>query len=144
MIGPIVDSAGLLLVAMVERMLKNSRLQAIICTADLGRAERFYSGLLGLDLIGRSQGALVYRIGGTELRVSPVPDLTPSEHTVVGFAVDDLDSILDEITSKGIELELFPNFPHDRRGILNIPGGDRVAWFRDPDGNLLSVVQYSA
>lgn len=128
----------------IQVMLKDSKLQAIVCTANIGRAETFYSDVLGLDLIGHSHGALVYSVGGTELRVSPVPETSPSAHTVVGFSVDDLDAVIDGLVKKGIALERFPNFPQDARGVLDIPGGDRVAWFRDPDGNRLSIVCYAS
>ncbi len=124
-------------------MLSNSRLQTIICTTDIQRAERFYSGILGLAFSGRSQGALVYSVGGADLRISPVLELSRSIHTVAGFAVPDLDATVKWLGEKGIALEKFPEFPHDERGILSIPGGDKVAWFRDPDGNLLSAVEFS-
>lgn len=125
-------------------MFKDARLQTIICTTDLERAERFFSDTLDLRLGGRSHGALVYNVGGSDLRVSPVPEMVPSEHTVVGFAVEDIRKTISELAAKGIEFERFPHFPQDEDGILSIAGGDMVAWFRDPDGNLLSVVQYSA
>ncbi len=124
-------------------MFKDARLQTIICTTDLERAERFFSDTLDLRLGGRSHGALVYNVGGSDLRVSPVPEMVPSEHTVVGFAVEDIRKTISELAAKGIEFERFPQFPQDEDGILSIPGGDMVAWFRDPDGNLLSVVEYS-
>jgi catechol 2,3-dioxygenase-like lactoylglutathione lyase family enzyme len=62
---------------------------------------------------------------------------------VLGFAVADIRAVIHHLNSQGVELERFPNFPHDENGILHIPGGDQVAWFRDPDGNLLSVVEYA-
>ncbi len=125
-------------------MFKDARLQTIICTTDIERAERFFSDTLDLRLGGRSHGALVYIVGGSDLRVSPVPEMTPSEHTVVGFAVNDIRKTIRELAAKGIDFDRFPQFPQDADGILSIPGGDMVAWFRDPDGNLLSVVQYAA
>lgn len=118
-------------------------MQAIVCTEDIGRAEDFFSNVLGLELVGRSNGALVYSVGGTDLRVSPVPETSPSEHTIVGFAVDDLDEVVRVLVAKGIVTERFANFSQDPRGVLEIPGGDRVAWFRDPDGNLFSIVEYA-
>jgi catechol 2,3-dioxygenase-like lactoylglutathione lyase family enzyme len=124
-------------------MLANSRLQAIIWTADIGKAEHFYSNVLGLTFVKKSHGALVYCVNGVDLRVSPVPRTTAAEHTVLGFSVEDIRAVVSELNSQGIELEKFTNFPHDENGILKIPGGDLVAWFRDPDGNLLSVVEYA-
>ena len=123
-------------------MLSNSRLQPIICTTRLEDAEKFYRDLLGLELKKKSEGALVFDVGGSDLRVSPVPSLTPSEHTVMGFAVSDVSSVVAELTQSGLRFERFDGFPHGPDGILKTPDGSRVAWFRDPDGNLLSVVQF--
>ena len=125
-------------------MLTNAKLQTIVCTAEIGRAERFYTNVLKLNYVGKSHGALVYVVSGAELRVSPVPAKSPTEHTVLGFAVNDLQAIVKQLKAEGVAMEYFPNFPQDEEGILKIPGGDQVAWFRDPDGNLLSVVEYAA
>lgn len=124
-------------------MLASSKLQTIICTSRLADAERFYSDVLGLSLKGRSHGALVYDVGGGDLRVSPVPSMAPSVHTVVGFAIPDLSAVISALSARGIQWERFPGFPHDDTGILLLPDGAKVAWFRDPDGNLLSIVQYA-
>ena len=66
-----------------------------------------------------------------------------NHHTVLGFAVEDIDSIVDEFEKRALKAERFPNFQHDERGVCRAPDGTRVVWFRDPDGNLLSVVQYA-
>jgi catechol 2,3-dioxygenase-like lactoylglutathione lyase family enzyme len=124
-------------------MLASARLQTIICSSRLPEAEHFYSSILGLPLKSRSLGALVYEVGGGTLRVSPVPSTRPSEHTVAGFAVTDLERVAAGLEKRGIEWERFPGFPHDERGFLRAPDGSTVAWFRDPDGNLLSIVQFA-
>jgi catechol 2,3-dioxygenase-like lactoylglutathione lyase family enzyme len=124
-------------------MLAAARLQTLVWTADPVRAERFYSEALGLPLRGRSLGALVYEVGGGELRVSPVPSTEPSAHTVAGFAVPDVDVVAEALAARGLAFERFPGFQHDDRGLWRAPDGTRVFWFRDPDGNLLSVVQYA-
>jgi predicted enzyme related to lactoylglutathione lyase len=108
----------------------------------MAEAEKFYSEVLGLSLRGRPHGAAVYDVGGGELRVSPVPSTKPSKHTVLGFAVADVDAVIDELHRRGIATERFAHLTHDAKGILLTPEGARVAWLRDPDGNLLSVVQY--
>ena len=123
-------------------MFASAKLQAIICTSNIQRAEQFYGDALGLPLQSRALGALVYDVGGTSLRVSPVPSTRPSEHTVLGFAVPDLASAITVLRERGVTFERFPGFPHDESGVVSAPDGSRVAWFRDPDGNLLSVVQY--
>ncbi|HEX4946938.1 MAG TPA: VOC family protein [Blastocatellia bacterium] len=124
-------------------MLAQAKLQTIVWTSDIDQAEHFYTHILGLPLIKRSHGALVYCVNGSDLRVSPVPHTSPSAHTVLGFAVADIRTVIRHLNAQAVELERFPNFPQDENGILHLPGGDQVAWFRDPDGNLLSVVEYA-
>lgn len=124
-------------------MLAKARLQTLVLTSDVERARKFYTETLRLRLIGESLGALVYDVGGSDLRVSPVPTTRPSEHTVFGFAVDDLNEAVTEMAVRGLQSERIPGIPHDERGIVTVPDGSRVIWFRDPDGNLFSVVQYA-
>ncbi|MBW8816458.1 MAG: VOC family protein [Caulobacterales bacterium] len=123
-------------------MLSAARLQTLVLTSDAVRAGRFYTDVLGLRLVGQSLGALLYDVGGADLRVSPVPSTAPSEHTVLGFAVESLDDAISDLKARGVRFERFANFPHDEDGAVAAPDGSRVIWFRDPDGNLLSVVQY--
>ncbi len=122
--------------------LAGARLQTLVWTADVARSEDFYSNRVGLDLIGRSHGALVYRIGEGVLRVSPVPSTASSEHTVFGFEVDDMDAAAEFLRHANVQVERFPGFAQDERGIWTAGDGTRVLWFRDPDGNLISVVRY--
>jgi catechol 2,3-dioxygenase-like lactoylglutathione lyase family enzyme len=123
-------------------MLASAHLQTIVWTSRLPEAEHFYGELLGLPLLGRSHGALVFDVGGSHLRVSPVPSTQPSLHTVVGFAVQDVGAVVARLVAQGLVMERFPGFAHDDSGVVVTPDGARVAWFRDPDGNLLSIVQY--
>lgn len=124
-------------------MLASSRLQTIVWTSRLDEAERFYGGVLGLTCTGRSHGALIYDVGGGDLRVSPVPTTQPSAHTVLGFAVTNLSATVKWLIERGVGFERFAGLPHDSAGLLRTPDGAQVVWFRDPDGNLLSVVQYA-
>lgn len=125
-------------------MLAAARLQTIVCTLNLAMADDFYGRVLGLRHLGTSEGASVYDVGGADLRVSPVPQLVPSEHTVVGFSVPELAAAMELLSARGVEWVRFPGLPHDASGALTTPGGARVAWMRDPDGNLLSIVQYAS
>jgi catechol 2,3-dioxygenase-like lactoylglutathione lyase family enzyme len=125
-------------------MLRNSKLQSIIWTSRIAEAETFYRDVLGLTLRTRSDGALVFDVGGSDLRVAPVPSTAPSEHTVMGFAVGDVDAAIASLSSRGVVFERFPGFRHAANGTVISPGGAKVAWFRDPDGNILSVVQFPA
>jgi len=125
-------------------MLSNSKLQSIIWTSRIAEAEVFYRDVLGLSLRGKSDGALVFDVGGGDLRVSPIPSTVPGEHTVLGFSVTDIESAIAFLTARGVVLERFPGFPHEANGVVMTPDRARVAWFRDPDGNILSVVQFPA
>lgn len=124
-------------------MLEHARLQTIVWTADRERARRFYGEVLGLPFKGESHGALVYDVGGSELRVSLVPSTEPSVHTVLGFAVPDIATVAAALAAAGLAFERFPNFNQDARGVWRAPDGAQVLWLRDPDGALLSVVQYA-
>jgi catechol 2,3-dioxygenase-like lactoylglutathione lyase family enzyme len=123
-------------------MLTSARLQTLVWTSDTERAGAFYGGVLGLRQTGTSHGALVYEVGGGELRVSPVPKTAPSEHTVLGFAVEDVEAVAQALAAKGVAAERFAGFDHDPLGVWRAPDGTQVVWFRDPDGNLLSAVRY--
>lgn len=125
-------------------MLTHSKLQSIIWTSRIAEAESFYRDVLGLTLRTRSDGALVFDVGGSDLRVSPVPSTTRGEHTVMGFAVTDLEGAMAGLRARGVVFERFDGVPHDENGTVISPDGARVAWFRDPDGNILSVVQFPA
>ncbi len=85
----------------------------------------------------------MFDVNGGDLRVSPVPSTEPSEHTVLGFSVPDVDSAVDFLRKRQVAIERFDGLPHDGNAISTTPEGSRVVWFRDPDGNLLSVVQYA-
>jgi len=123
-------------------MLSHSKLQSIIWTSRIAEAEAFYRDILGLTVKARADGAVVFDVGGADLRVSPVPSTRPSEHTVLGFAVPDVDEVVAHLQDTGVAMERFAQFRHAANGVLMTPDGSRVAWFRDPDGNLLSVAQF--
>src|SRR5262245_5652994 len=98
-------------------MLTNAKLQAIVCSSNLVEARRFYGEVLQLPSKGSSVGAEVFDVGGVALRVSPVPASTPSEHTVLGFAVPDVIAVAEWLHAKGVQFERFPSFSHDALGI---------------------------
>ena len=123
-------------------MLEAAKLQTLVLTTSPERARAFYSDVLGLPLIGTSDGALVFRVGDGDLRVSPVPSFTASDHTVFGFAVEDLGATMRELAGSGVEFARIEGLPHADDGSFKTPDGSRVAWFRDPDDNLVSIVQY--
>jgi catechol 2,3-dioxygenase-like lactoylglutathione lyase family enzyme len=122
-------------------MLAKAKLQSIVLCARIADAETFYRDTLGLTLRAKSDGTLVFEVGGGDLRIGHVASVEPSEHTVVGFSVPDLDAVIAGLSARGVTIERFDKFEHEPSGALRTPDGARVAWIRDPDGNLLSVVQ---
>jgi|SRR5580698_4875341 catechol 2,3-dioxygenase-like lactoylglutathione lyase family enzyme len=112
----------------------------VICTRNRELATAFYRDTLGLVLVHEDRLAAVFNIGGITLRISTVADFSPHGHTILGFCVPDVRSTVNALREKGVAFNLYPNFPQDELGILALPGGTVcVAWFRDPDGNVLSV-----
>ncbi|MHB8499473.1 MAG: VOC family protein [Candidatus Acidiferrales bacterium] len=112
----------------------------IICTRDRARTTAFYRDTLGLSLAYEDNFAAVFNIGGVTLRVSIVADFTPHEHTILGFNVPDVAAAVKALRENGVTFNLYPRFHQDELGIWTAPGGTvRVAWFQDPDGNVLSV-----
>jgi hypothetical protein len=112
----------------------------IICTRDRVRAATFYRETLGLAFAYEDKLAAVFDCGGITLRISVVPDFTPHEHTVLGFRVPDVVAVVKALREKGVAFNIYEGFPQDELGIVMLPGGAiRVAWFKDPDGNVLSV-----
>ena len=124
--------------------LASARLQTLVWSSDIERSREFYGRILELPLSGENYGALIYTVGPGTLRVSPVPSTRPSEHTVFGFDVEDVASVVAELTAAGVQFERFDGFSHDANGVWTAPDGTNVAWFRDPDGNLISLVRYAA
>jgi catechol 2,3-dioxygenase-like lactoylglutathione lyase family enzyme len=122
-------------------MLRNSRAVAFVTVTDLDRARAFYEGVLDLEVVSQDVFAVMAQAGGVTLRISRAPVVVPAPYTVAGFEVDDIDAIVDGLTGRGVAFERYPFFgaAQDDRGVWTAPGGARVAWFKDPDGNLLSV-----
>ncbi len=123
-------------------MLQQAKLQSIILTTNMTASEAYYRDLLGLKPVGRFDGALVFKVGGGDLRICPVPSHEATEHTVLGFAVNNVAAEVDAQHRKGITFERLVGTPCENTGIFTTPDGSKVAWFRDSEGNLLSVVEY--
>ncbi len=123
-------------------MLGAKRLIAFAGTRDAGRAKTFYRDTLDLQLLSEDEFALTFDAVGTMLRVSIVPELTPARFTVLGWEVENIREALHALAAKGVLFERFGFLPQDDVGIWTAPDGDQVAWFKDPDGNLLSISQH--
>jgi catechol 2,3-dioxygenase-like lactoylglutathione lyase family enzyme len=121
--------------------LEHADLVAFVPTTDLARARDFYVGTLGLSCIEDTPIACVVDAHGTTLRVTAVEQLTPQPFTVLGWLVDDISEHVAGLANRGVVFQRFGGLDQDALGIWRTPGGDRVAWFRDPDENLLSLTQ---
>jgi catechol 2,3-dioxygenase-like lactoylglutathione lyase family enzyme len=119
--------------------LGDARIVSFVGVSDLDVAERFYRGVLGLTLEDARPFALVADTGATQLRITAVGVVQPASHTVLGWQVDDLEGAIDELVGRGVELSRYDGLQQDERGIWTAPGGARIAWFHDPDGNTLSL-----
>jgi len=116
---------------------------AFLLTKDKGRAKAFYAETLGLTFVRDDGFALVFNANGVMLRISEMKDFTPQKGTTLGWEVDDLPAAIRELARRGIQFERF-GMPQDELGIWTAPGGDQIAWFKDPDGNLLSLSRHVA
>ena len=122
-------------------MLADFNLMAFLATTDAARARAFYEGVLGLRFVFEDDFAVVYDIKGVEFRLQKLRELTPQPHTALGWLVDGIDRIVRDIAARGGSFERFPQLGQDAAGIWQSPSGARVAWLRDPDGNLLSLTE---
>ena len=125
-------------------MLGSSPVIAFVATTDPRRAKAFYAGTLGLRLTGEDPFALVFDAAGTMLRVATVTALKPAGYTVLGWNVRDIDRAVRDLAEKGVAFQRYDGMPQDELGIWTSPGGARIAWFLDPEGNTLSLTEFTA
>jgi catechol 2,3-dioxygenase-like lactoylglutathione lyase family enzyme len=124
-------------------MLTDSAAFSGFAVPDVEAARRFYADTLGLraEVDEAMGGMLTLRLGGgTNVLVYPKPDHTPATYTVLNFPVDDFDRAVDELTAKGVRFERYPGMQQDDKGVQR-GEGPAIAWFTDPAGNILSVLQ---
>jgi len=123
-------------------MLTDNRPMCFVATADPARARAFYCDVLGLTLTSDEDYALVYDLAGTMLRIQKVQALTPLPYTALGWHVADITRAVAELSARGVTFERWAFLEQDAAGIWTVPGaGAKVAWFKDPDGNLLSLTE---
>jgi catechol 2,3-dioxygenase-like lactoylglutathione lyase family enzyme len=123
-------------------MLGTHRIIAFVATGDPRRARAFYRDTLGLRLVSEDQFALVFDVRGTMLRVTTVHKVATAQYTVLGWQVPNIVATVKSLQSAGVTLERYPRIPQDDLGIWTSPSGAKVAWFKDPDGNTLSLTQF--
>ena len=122
-------------------MLGSRDLTVLVGTARFDEARTFYQETLGLALVSQDPFAAVFDANGTTLRLSRVEELTPQPFAVLGWSVPDIETAVDALKARGVEFERYPGMEQDERGLWQAPGGPRIAWFRDPDGNTLSLTE---
>ncbi|HEX5149935.1 MAG TPA: VOC family protein [Parafilimonas sp.] len=123
-------------------MLKHAKAFSSFSVNDLEKAKEFYSKTLGLDVADNPMGLIELKIPGNTIMVYPKPNHEPATFTVLNFPVDDVEKAVDELTGKGVVFEQYEGqIKTDKKGISRDNGGPTIAWFKDPAGNILSVLQ---
>lgn len=123
-------------------MLGAARIIAFAATTNVAEARRFYERVLGLQFVSEEPFALVFDANGTMLRLQKVERFTPPPFTALGWDVSDVEAAVDALRARGVTFNVYNGMSQDERGIWNAPGGARIAWFKDPDGNTLSLAQF--
>jgi len=122
----------------------NSKTISFVATQNPAKALVFYAETLGLKLISDDPFAMVFDANGTMLRVQKVRELAPASHTVLGWEVPDISAKTRELMKRGVHFERFEGVAQDESGVWTAPSGAKVAWFKDPDGNILSLTQFKS
>lgn len=122
-------------------MLARADLVAFLACGDLEVAEEFYGSVLGLPLVEANDFARAFDANGTRLRVTRVDSPARAPYTVLGWTVADVEAAIAELEARGIEFNRYEGMDQDAHGVWVAPGGTRVAWFSDPDGNTISIHQ---
>jgi predicted enzyme related to lactoylglutathione lyase len=126
-------------------MLKDSNAFSGFSANDIPKAKEFYGRTLGLK-VSESNGLLTLHLaGGNNVLIYPKPNHTPATFTVLNFPVNDVDQAVDELTKRGVRFEIYdlPDIKTDKKGIMR-GNGPTIAWFKDPSGNILSVIEQEA
>jgi catechol 2,3-dioxygenase-like lactoylglutathione lyase family enzyme len=121
-------------------MFGNTKAYSGFAADDLQRARDFYENTLGLEVSGEGDLITLHLAGGRDTIVYAKPDFTPATYTILNFLVDDVDAAVDELTSRGVTFERYEGFDQDEKGISRGPG-PAIAWFTDPAGNILAVLE---
>jgi len=119
------------------------RVVTFLLTKKPEAATAFYRDMLGLDFQRDDGFALVFDMHGVMLRISKVAEFTPVQNTALGWECRDIRATVMSLQQKGVAFERYPNMGQDESGIATFPNGDKVAWFKDPDANLLSLSQHA-
>jgi catechol 2,3-dioxygenase-like lactoylglutathione lyase family enzyme len=124
-------------------VLGTSAVIAFVATTQPELAKTFYRDILGLRLVSDEEFALVFDANGTMLRIAKVDELRPQSRTVIGWQVDDIESTVRSLVSRGVRFERYEGLEQDDLAIWR-HGGGQIAWFKDPDGNVLSLTRFGS
>jgi catechol 2,3-dioxygenase-like lactoylglutathione lyase family enzyme len=120
--------------------LKDTRAFSGFAVNDLQKAREFYAETLGLNTSEANDLLTLHLAGGRDTLIYPKPDFVPATYTILNFEVDDIEKTVDDLTARGVKFERYDGMEQDERGIQST-GGPLIAWFTDPAGNVLSVLQ---
>jgi catechol 2,3-dioxygenase-like lactoylglutathione lyase family enzyme len=123
-------------------MLNASQSINFVATSNPKEAREFYEGILGLRFVSGDQFALVFDINGVMLRIQIVDEVNPHEYTSLGWKVTDIKKEVTELAKRGVKFEHFEGMNQDQDGVWISPSGGKIAWFKDPDKNILSLTQF--
>ncbi len=122
-------------------MLQSATLNAFLATSDPARAKVFFQDVLGLKFVNEGSHALVFDANGVSIWVQKVEQVVAAPYTALGWTVADIHATVRGLVSRGVTFERYGYFEQDADGVWKAPGGAQVAWFRDPDGHVLSLTQ---
>src|SRR3982750_2804475 len=122
--------------------IEGAKLMAFLATRDGARARAFYETTLGFEVVSDDGFAIALNARGTMVRIQKVAAFEPHPFTALGWAVPDIGGAVQQLVAAGVVFERFAGIDQDERGIWQAPSGVRVAWFKDPDGNTLSLTQF--
>jgi catechol 2,3-dioxygenase-like lactoylglutathione lyase family enzyme len=123
-------------------MLTSGKMIGFVPTTDSKRARDFYEGKLGFQFVSDDQFALVMRAGDNVIRIAKAGKFAPAPYTVLGWEVTKIGDEVRELSARGVVFEKYPFVQDQETGIWITPNGDKVAWFKDPDGNVLSLSEH--
>jgi catechol 2,3-dioxygenase-like lactoylglutathione lyase family enzyme len=123
-------------------MLREAQVTPFLATTDLKRARDFFEGTLGLPVLSLDSFALVLKTPNGSMRVTQVQEHALAPYTVLGWDVSDVHAVVQGLALRGVMFKRYPGMDQDELGIWTAPSGSRIAWFNDPDGNVLSVAQH--
>jgi predicted enzyme related to lactoylglutathione lyase len=125
-----------------DSMLGSMKPIAFIPSEKASRARPFYEGVLGLRFVSEDQFAVVLDANGIMLRIVNVPDFKPASFTILGWEAPDIEAVIRSLQEKGVQFQRYSGMEQDVFGIWHSPSGSKVAWFKDLDGNVLSLTEF--